>query len=552
MLRLIALCVLLTVTVAPAAAQPAVTVLHNATIYTSDVSLPIAEAMAFSDGEILAVGGDADIRAAFPDASLLDAQGKVVVPGLIDAHGHIMNLGASLMRANLVGTTSVEEAVRRLEEFEASLPEGAWLQGRGWDQNEWPGATYPSAADLDAAFPDRPVYLVRVDGHAAWVNSAAMRLAPDLVGAADPAGGRIHRDASGAPSGILIDTAMRFVGERVPPPSPEEAGLALNLALAETARYGLTGVHDAGVDLADLILFREAIDDGRFPLRVHAMIGGPGATLDYFCEHGPIPDYGGRLAVRSIKLYTDGALGSRGAALLTDYSDEPGNRGLLMYEPDEFSSVVERAMSCGLQVNTHAIGDRGARLVLDTYARHMDASAVTDGRHRMEHAQVVAPEDFDRFAELGVIASVQPIHATSDMGWAEDRVGDERVAGAYAWRTLINSGARLALGSDFPVEPVNPLLGFHAAITRQNAAGQPPGGWYPEERLTREEALRGFTLDAAYAGFAENEVGSLEPGKRADFVILDRDIMQVSPEEVLASRVVATYLDGVAIYTLVE
>jgi predicted amidohydrolase YtcJ len=546
--RIILLGIAVTFMAASPIAQPVVTVLHNATIYTAAVDQPVAEALAFEGGRLLAVGTESDLLAAYPQAERIDAAGRTVLPGLIDAHGHLMNLGASLMVADLVGTSSLGETIERLEAFASGLPTGGWLVGRGWDQNNWPGATFPSAADLDRAFPEIPVYLVRVDGHAAWVNTAALERAPVLASAADPAGGRIVRDASGAPTGILIDTAMRFVADEIPPASPAEARLALDLALAETTKYGLTGVHDAGVDLAMVALFREAIDEGRFPLRLYAMIGGPGVTLDHFCEQGPEYDYRGRLAVRSIKLYTDGALGSRGAALLADYSDEPGNHGLLMYEPDDYAAVVGRAMACGLQVNTHAIGDRGARLVLDTYEELLNASADGDGRHRMEHAQVVAPEDFPRFASLGVIASVQPIHATSDMGWAEERLGSERIRGAYAWRTLVNSGARLALGSDFPVEPVNPLLGFHAAITRQDASGEPPGGWYPDEALTRDEALRGFTIDAAYAGFMEDEVGSLEPGKRADFVIVDRDIMRVPADEVLASRVMATFLDGEAVF----
>ena len=275
----------------------------------------------------------------------------------------------------------------------------------------------------------------------------------------------------------------------------------------------------------------------------------PGETLDYFCENGPLLDYDGRLTVRSLKLYMDGALGSRGAALLEPYADDPDNRGLLLIPPDRFETVVERAMRCGLQVNTHAIGDRANHLVLDVYERAIAETGGGPGRHRIEHAQVVVtPDDIERFAPLGVIASMQPTHATSDMPWAEDRVGPERIRGGYAWRTVLDTGTRLALGSDFPVERVSPLLGFYAAVTRQDAAGQPPGGWYPDQRLTREEALRGFTLDAAYAGFMEDEVGSLEAGKRADFVIFSRDIMAVPEAEILEAEVVATYLDGVAVY----
>jgi predicted amidohydrolase YtcJ len=549
MLRLIILVAMLGIIAGESAGQSAVTVLHNARIYTVDDARPTAEAMAFHEGRLLAVGASGEVLAQFPDAERIDAGGRTVVPGLIDAHAHLMGLGQSLLQADLVGARSVDEAVARLAAFEEGLPDGAWLQGRGWDQNEWPGADFPTAADLDAAFPNRRVYLTRVDGHAAWVNTAAMRAVGGLDDAADPAGGRILRDASGAPTGVLVDAAMALVRDAIPAPSTEEARLALQRALAETARFGLTGIHDAGISLAHIRLYEEAIAGRHFPIRVYGMIGGPGATLDHFCEHGPLEHASDRLTVRSIKLYSDGALGSRGAALLEEYADEPGNEGLLLFTPDEYEAVVQRAAGCGLQVNTHAIGDRGVRLVLDTYESIIAASGEAGARHRVEHAQVVAPEDFPRFAELGVIASVQPIHATSDMGWAEARVGEERIRGAYAWRTLVESGARLALGSDFPVEPVNPLLGFHAAVTRQDASGEPPDGWFPDQVLTREEALRGFTLDAAFAGFMEDTVGSLEPGKRADFVILDRDIMSIPTDEILRTRVVATYLDGAAVFT---
>lgn len=534
---------------APAAAQSDVTVLHGARIYTVDPAQPVAEAMAFAEGRILAVGTEAEVLAAHPGARRIDARGRTVVPGLIDAHAHLMGLGQSLLQADLVGARSVGEVVERLQAFAATLPDTSWVLGRGWDQNEWPDPVFPTAADLDAAFPDRPVYLTRVDGHAAWVNSAAMARVPGFAALPDPEGGRILRDEAGRPTGVLIDAAMGLVRAVIPPPTEEEAELALTLALRETARHGLTGVHEAGLDLVTIERYRRRIAEGAFPLRLYGMVGGPGPTLDRLCAEGPIDDPSGRLVVRSIKLYIDGALGSRGAALLEDYADEPGNDGLLLYTPEAFEAVVERAMRCGLQVNTHAIGDRGARVVLDTYERVTAAlGRGAEGRHRMEHAQVLHPDDLPRFAALGVIASVQPIHATSDMGWAEARLGPERVRGAYAWRSLLEAGARLALGSDFPVEPVSPLLGFHAAVTRQDAAGRPEGGWFPEERLTREEALRGFTLDAAYAAFMEHEVGSLEVGKRADFVVLDGDPMTVPEADLLRIRVVATYLDGEPVY----
>ena len=364
-----------------------------------------------------------------------------------------------------------------------------------------------------------------------------------------PEGGAIVRDKQDRPTGVFIDNAQALVGALVPPPTDEVRQLWMEQAFEETARHGLTGVHDAGADLATFRRYERFIEAERFPLRVYAMIDGPGETLDYFCENGPLLDYDGRLTVRSLKLYMDGALGSRGAALLEPYADDPDNRGLLLIPPDRFETVVERAMRCGLQVNTHAIGDRANHLVLDVYERAIAETGGGPGRHRIEHAQVVVtPDDIERFAPLGVIASMQPTHATSDMPWAEDRVGPDRIRGAYAWRTFLDSGARLALGSDFPVERVSPLLGFYAAVTRQDADGALEAGWYPEQRLTRAEALRGFTLDAAYAAFMEDAVGSLEPGKRADFVVLSRDIMTVPDEEILDAEIVATYLDGAPIY----
>ncbi len=538
----------------PLAAQP--TVLHNARIYTVAAGQPTAEALAFEDGVLLAVGTEAEVLAAYPEAARLDAGGRVVVPGLIDAHAHLMNLGASLLQADLAGTASKAEVVERLQRFATALPDSAWLTGRGWDQNDWPAADdgshpFPTAADLDAAFPERPVWLTRIDGHAGWANAAALRAAgidPEAPAPPDPDGGAVLRDAEGHPTGVFVDNAEALVDAFVPSPSDVELQLRAERALEETARHGLTGVHEAGLDLATMALYRALIDAGRFPLRLYGMIGGAGPTLDYVCETRPLVDYGGRLTVRSVKLYLDGALGSRGAALLEPYSDEPGNSGLLLTPPGVFQSLVSRAMWCGLQVNTHAIGDRANRIALDTYAAAVEKTGGGPGRHRIEHAQVLAPEDLPRFAALGVIASVQPTHATSDRPWAGDRLGAGRIGGAYAWRSLLDSGARLALGSDFPVEAVSPLLGFYAAVTRQDTDGYPEGGWDPKQRLTRDEALRGFTIDAAYAAFMEDTVGSLEPGKRADFVVLSRDIMTVPAPEIPGTAVVATYLDGEAVF----
>lgn len=537
-----------------AAAQTAPYVLHNARIYTVNPAQPVAGAMAVQGGRVVSVGEASEVLNSFPEWPRLDAGGRTVTPGWIDAHAHLMGLGEALLQADLVGAVSKAETLQRLQAFAADLPDDAWLLGRGWDQNDWSDASgFPTAADLDAAFPDRPVWLIRIDGHAGWANTAAMKTAGVAVSepvGESPAGGAVVAAADGTPTGVFVDAAMVQVAEAVPEATREMAAEGLRRALAETARNGLTGVHEAGVTADGVALYQSAIAQDAFPIRNYAMIGGDVPLLTTVCEEGPVNDPSGRLSVRSLKLYTDGALGSRGAALLEDYSDDVGNAGLLQYEPKAYRALVERAMACGLQVNTHAIGDRANQLVLDTYEAVMEATGEAPGvgRHRVEHAQILTLSDIPRFAALGVIASVQPTHATSDMPWAEDRLGEQRLAGAYAWRRLVSSGARLALGSDFPVEQVNPLLGFHAAVTRQDADNEPPGGWYGNQVLSREEALRGFTLDAAYAAFMEDEVGSLEPGKRADFVVFSQDIMTVPPEDLLSTEVVATYLDGEAIY----
>ncbi|MES3630699.1 MAG: amidohydrolase [Longimonas sp.] len=536
----------------PTAAQAqADRVVHNATIYTMTSAHPTVEAMAIRGERVLMVGTNEQVRGAYPDAPTLDAEGRAIVPGLIDAHGHLTGLAETFLQADLVSAGSVPEVIERLEAFADDLPEGAWLEGRGWDQNEWPGeGDFPTRQDLDEAFPDRPVYLVRIDGHAAWVNTAALEAAGfDAIAAMDdPEGGAIRRDAEGMPTGILIDTAMQPVRAEIPSPTSAQLDDALDEALATTARLGLTGVHDAGISRASIERYQRFIDADRFPLRVHAMVDGRGETFDHYCADGLIHDYEGRLSVRSVKFYMDGALGSRGAALLHDYSDDPGNDGLLMRSPEGLEDDVRTALRCGYQVNTHAIGDRGNREVLNAYALAQEAQGTGPGRHRIEHAQVLDPEDMGRFVELGIIASMQPMHATSDMGWAEDRLGADRVQGAYAWQSLKERGVRLAFGSDFPVEPVDPLQGFHAAVTRQDSSHEPEGGWQPLERMARFQALRGFTHGAAYAAFNEDDRGQLAPGYYADFVILSDDIMRIPETEILDAEVIATYLGGAPIY----
>jgi predicted amidohydrolase YtcJ len=459
------------------------------------------------------------------------------------------------LTADLVGTSSKGEVLQRLREFARDLPAGAWLVGRGWDQNDWPpgvdqGRDFPTAADLDAAFPERPVWLSRIDGHAGWANGAAMRaVGKDLSGDWQPDGGRILRDARGQASGVFIDAAMALVDGVVPAPDAATVERALKLAMQDAVAHGLTGVHDAGIPLSELRIYQGLADRGEMPMRVTAFADGDSDALAWLCDNGLYQHPSRRLKMRTVKLYIDGALGSRGAALLQDYSDDHGNRGLLMMSPQQMDAVAARAKGCGVQVATHAIGDRGNHVVIEAYAKALGADAAdTDHRWRIEHAQVLAPGDLPRLAQLHVIASMQPTHATSDMPWAQDRLGPQRIVGAYAWRQLRDSGARLALGSDFPVESVDPRLGLYAAATRTDAQGQPAGGWHPEELLTNYEALRGFTLDAAYAGFAEDEVGSLAVGKRADFVLLAQDPLTVASPRLRELGVLATYVDGKPVY----
>lgn len=528
------------------AAGPGITVIHGGLIHTVDVNHPVASAMAFDEtGLILAVGDSDSLLSEFPAAERLDLAGRTVIPGLIDSHGHLHNLAESLTRAQLAGTTSVEDVLERLAAHEARLGESDWLLGRGWDQNDWPVREFPTRADLDARFPDRPVWLRRIDGHAAWANSAALAMVDrDLSGDWQIEGGMIHRDAGGNPTGIFIDKAMALV-EQIVPPTPDAVLMdAIDLAIDQMLSLGLTGVHDPGIDREAFGRFQRKLEAGQLHTRVYAMTGGAGATLDWACARGPYADPTGHLFLRATKLYDDGALGSRGAALLADYSDDPGNLGLLFFEADVLQSQIERVLDCGFQAAVHAIGDRANREVLDALEAGIAAHPDNPGRHRVEHAQVLSAEDLGRFAELGVIAAMQPTHATSDMYWAEDRLGPERVRFAYAWRSLLDDGARLAFGSDFPVEAVDPRLGLHAAVSRRDLEGWPEGGWYPEESVTRTEALRGFTLDAAWAGFMEDLVGSLAPGKRADFVILDRDLMTIPVEEIPEMRILETWLDG--------
>ncbi len=528
----------------------ATTLLVNAHIHTMDPAQPEATALAWgSDGRLLAVGDATDLQTRYPDAGKVDAKGATVIPGLIDAHGHMLGLGMTHIQVDLVGTSSKAQILDRLKSFAAKLPKDAWLVGRGWDQNHWAGKQFPTAADLDGLFPDRPVYLERIDGHAVWVNAVAMKRATkSLDGDWQPEGGRILRVGQKA-SGVLVDGAQHLVGDAMPPLTHAQTRDAYKAAFADAVAAGLTGVHDPGVSLDDFKVLQEMAAANEIPLRLYEMADGNHAALDWLCtQGGHWADAGGRLQMRTVKLYMDGALGSRGAALLDDYNDDHGNRGILVTSPDAYRTAVDKAHRCHVQVATHAIGDRGNRMVLDTYQAVLGDDAKSDHRWRVEHAQIVALDDIPRFAQLRLIASMQPTHATSDMPWAEQRLGAERLKGAYAWQRFIHANVPLAFGSDFPVEHVNPMLGIYAAVTRQDLKGQPPGGWLPDQRVSRIEALAGFTRGAAYAGYMENDVGMLKPGMRADFVLLDGDPMTVSSRQLADLKPLSTWVDGKAVY----
>jgi predicted amidohydrolase YtcJ len=497
-----------------------------------------------SAGKIAAVDSLASLRAAHPDARVVDYGDATLLPGLTDAHGHLYGLGLSLDTIPLYAA-SVDEVVARVKERAARAAPGEWIQGRGWDQNRWPSKQFPVASTLDAAVPDHPVWLRRVDGHAGWANSAAMRAAGVTAATQDPEGGRIIRDAQGNPTGVFVDAAESLIDGKVPPPSFELRKQRVLAAAQTIAKNGLTEMHDAGADGETIRAVRELVDEKRFPIRVYVMVGDNAPLLATWFRQGPLIDYGGRLTVRAVKLYADGALGSRGAALLAPYSDDPGNVGLLVSKPEHLLDVTKRAKAAKFQVNTHAIGDRGVRNVLDAY----EGAGVTPAdRFRIEHYQVVAPSDFARTAHDGIIASMQPTHATSDMPWAEARVGPERIKGAYAWRTVLNDNIRLALGSDFPVEDVNPFFGIYSAVTRQDQSGNPPGGWMPEQRLTLAEAIRGFTQGAAYAAFEEESRGTVEPGKVADFTVVEGDFFSTPASALFKAKVKATVVDGQVVY----
>jgi predicted amidohydrolase YtcJ len=533
-------------------ANPADLILHGAVVYTVNPSQPRAEALAIRADRIVLVGSNSQALALRgPSTRVIDVKGATIVPGLEDAHGHFTGLGESLLNLNLRGTTSYEQIVEMVRQRVASARPGEWIRGRSWDQNDWPGGEWPTHQKLSEIAPANPVYLTRVDGHAALVNKAALDAAGVTRATTDPDGGRLIRDPRGEPTGVLIDTAQRLVASKIPPPSTAQIEDQILRADAEARRLGLTMVHDAGTTPAIVDIYKRLIDEGRLETRLYVMLRGSLDMLEPEFKKGPLVNYANHhLAVRAIKIGADGALGSRGAALLEPYSDEPATTGLMTTPPDEIYRQTLAASRAGFQTCIHAIGDRGNRVTMDVFQRVQgEVPGARDLRMRNEHAQILDQAEIPRFAKLNVIASMQATHATSDMPWVPARIGQARSdEGAYVWKRLLDSGVTIANGSDFPVEEANPMLGIYAALTRQDPDGQPAGGWMPAERLSREETLKSFTWSAAYAAHAENDLGSLEVGKLADLVVLDRDIMTVDAKAILGTVVQLTVIGGHIVY----
>lgn len=523
-------------------------VLMGGNVVTMNPSAPRAQAVAVLNGKIIAVGSDEDIKALKgPTTVSFNMKGRTILPGFIDAHAHILDVGKASRQIDLRGLAGILEMREKLAVKIAGAKPGDWIEGGGWDQNDWEVKAFPSRKDIDAVSPENPVVLRRIDGHAALLNSLALEKAGIKKDTAEPAGGKIMKDAAGEPTGILLDAALGLAENAIPQASVDQMKADAVSAAIECLAAGLTTVHDAGVSRRTVTIYRELAAAGLLKLRIYAMIDAPGPDADETIKEGPLLDP--RITVRTLKFHADGALGSRGAALIEPYSDDAKNTGLVTLDENAALDAMTRGIKTGFQIATHAIGDRANRLVLDLYRRALAAAPeVEDPRLRIEHAQALALADIPRFNALGVTASMQPTHCTSDMPWAGVRLGPERLKGAYAWKSLLDAGVRICGGSDAPVESVKPLWGIYAAVTRQDHDGLPAGGWQPQERLSIDEALRLFTTDAAYASFEEKTKGSIEPGKSADLTVLSKDITKAPPSDILKTEVLMTIVGGEIAY----
>lgn len=514
----------------------------NAIIYTVDENFSTAAAVVVGDGKILATGDEASLLDRYEPALIHDAGGAFVYPGFIDAHCHFLGYGINKLRkADLNGALSYREVIQRVVEHAGKL-DTEWILGRGWDQNDWDVKAFPDRQELDELFPDRPVVLIRVDGHASLANGEALRRAGITATTKVEGGEVILKD--GIPTGILIDNAMELVNAVIPEDDEELKKAALREAENDCFAVGLTSVTDAGLGVETIRMIDALQQSGRLKMKINAMLSATDTAYPSFMRKGVYRTE--RLHVNSVKLYADGALGSRGACMLEPYADDPGNYGLIMYPENFYRGVIENALAAGFQVNTHAIGDSGNRYMLDLYAEYLRGP--NDRRWRIEHAQIVHEDDFEKFGAYNIIPSIQSTHATSDMYWAGDRIGPERMKGAYAYRRLLEANGWFPNGTDFPIENISPIYTFYAAVVRKDLDGYPPDGFQPADALSREEALRSITIWAAMGGFEEDEKGSIEPGKAADMVITDRDLMFAMPNEIPGIKVLNTFINGEMVY----
>ncbi|CAN5709352.1 amidohydrolase [soil metagenome] len=540
---------------APHFARAADTLFINGNIYTANDEQPQAEAIVVSGDRIAFVGGNAEAKKiATAETRVIDLRGQTVVPGLTDAHCHIFGIGEREMHLNLEGTNTRGEFIVKGKERVGQMEPGKWITGRGWIETFWTPPEFPTASDLDEIAPENPVFLTRADGHAAVANTTALRMANVTAETAAPFGGEILKDkASGAPTGMLIDHAKELVEKHIPAATAPDREKAFRLGAQRSVQLGWTEIHNAGSDLEEAAIMRRLLGSGDVKLRVYNAVSGPGPAADHLLKEGPVlGEHGGRFTQRMIKFYSDGALGSRGAALLEKYADADSS-GFLTNPPEKLRPAFEQALRRGIQVQTHAIGDRGNRIVLDLYEQTFNAippneRKVKEPRWRIEHAQVISRADIPRFAKLGVIPSMQPSHAISDLFFAPARLGKNRLAGAYAWQSLIKSGAIIPGGSDAPVERGEPMIEFYAAVARKSLKGESQEGWHPEQAVTREQALKMFTAWPAYAAFQEKEKGTIERGKLADLTVLSADIMKIPEPEILQTRCTMTIIGGEVIF----
>jgi predicted amidohydrolase YtcJ len=544
-IKIIRTSLLLTLTVISTATLSQATLIYNVKGYTylNSGELTKFSALVFEDGKVIAIGDN--LQKFYPDSIVIDGEGKTMLPGLVDGHGHYLGLGFNLLQVDVRDIPSKQKTAFKVAEYAKENPELTWIKGRGWNQVLWPSKKFPTAKDLDEYIVDKPVVLGRVDGHAVWLNSKAMSLAGITRNTISPDGGEIVKDKTGEPTGVLIDNAENLVWEKVPKQTDTERLAAFNKVNQHLLELGITSVHDAGIDHDSYHFLQDQIKADNFKVRVYAMLAATDDKLEEMLKHGYIEDDNDMLSIRSVKIYGDGALGSRGAAMLAPYHDDPENRGLLLTKPERLRELYKIIFNYDFQVNIHAIGDRANKIALDEFEfSFKNKPSSKKLRNRIEHAQVIDVEDIPRFKTLDVLPSMQPTHATSDKNMAQDRIGEKRLKGAYAWQTFLKQGSKVIAGSDFPVELANPFFGLHAAVTRQDRDNQPEQGWIKEESLTIEQAFKAFTLDAAFGAHQDKVLGGLEKGKWADFILIDQDIFDIEPKDIWKTKVLQTWVAG--------